>query len=269
MGRGPSDRIEIATHTTGPREVIAIGIPSFGMVHLLWTARLYNMRFPMNRIVRQFYCVGKEVGEARNEIAAKALQVEIDDPTLRCTKLLFLDDDVLFHPDLLLQLLSRNRQIVSGLYYSKSTIPTPLVLHDAYQGVATSWRPGDLVDCAGHGMGLCLMDTDILRRIRDERDVGTDSHGYPSWFKTTKDATVLGADGVVAQHSQTEDMHFLAHVKALGYQPCVDTSAAAFGFHLDTKLMRVYPEKQWQEYQDHGRITWETDHGPVAWEHVA
>jgi hypothetical protein len=62
----------VLVHQTAPREFIAIGIPSFGMVHLYFTARLLNLRIPMNTTIRWFYVVGKEVGDARNEIVARA-----------------------------------------------------------------------------------------------------------------------------------------------------------------------------------------------------
>jgi hypothetical protein len=270
VSRGAADSIKIVTHETGPREVLAIGIPSFGMVHMYFVARLYNLRHPMNRIVRQIYLVGKEVGEARNEICAQALAIGEDDSSVTCSKLLFLDDDLLFHPDALLKLLSHDRPIVSGLYYTKTTVPTPLVLHEEFGGTAKKWTPGDLVECAAHGMGLCLLDTEILRRMRDEMDIGVDRHGYPNWFQTQRDVQVLKGDGTPAVYNATEDVFFLKRVRELGYQPVVDTSAQTFAWHLDVKSMTAYPQRQWSEYTKTGRITWpDTPVGPVVWEHAA
>jgi len=266
MSRAPGDTIEFSQHAATPRTFVAIGVPTFGMVHVRFMGALYNLRHPLNRIIRQVYCIGKEVGDARNEIAAKALE----DADPRCSHILFLDDDLVFHPDLLLRLLEHRKPIVSGLYYTKSTVPTPLVLHDQYAGVATTWRPGDLVSCHGHGMGLCLIDADLLRRIRDERDLGVDAFGYPAWFKTTKDQLVTSPSGVPAQQSQTEDLYFLEHVRACGVQPVVDTGAATFAWHFDTKTQRAYPERQWIEWQTKGTVTWpDTPDGPVVWEQVA
>ena len=268
MSRGPADTVSISTYDTGPRPVIALGIPSFGMVHLFFTARLINLRMPMNRIVRHFYIVGKEVGDARNEIVAKALAIEESDPSLRCSHVFFIDDDVLFHPDVLLKLLSHNRDIVSGLYYTKSSVPTPLVLHGDFGGTARSWTPGDLVECAGHGMGLTLINADVFRTMRDA-GLGVDGHGYPAWFTTTKDAAIVRPDGVPQVFNQTEDMAFLTKAASLGYQPAVDTSAPAFGWHLDTKTQTAYPAAQWKEFITTGKVTWPTENGPVVWEHAA
>lgn len=269
MSRGAGDSVDIRTYTTGPRPVIALGIPSFGMVHLYFAARLLNMRFPMNTIVRQFFVVGKEVGDARNEIVARALAIEEEDPSLKCSHVLFLDDDVLFHPDVLNQLLSRQRPIVSGLYYTKTAVPTPLVLHGEYDGTARSWTPGDLVECWGHGMGLTLIQAEVFRRVRDEGNLSVDRYGHPAWFKTTRDEAIVRPDGVPAVLNQTEDMHFLMKARELGYTAAVDTSAPAFGWHLDTRKMIAYPQRQWTEFTTTGRVTWQTDNGPVVWENAA
>lgn len=265
MSRGAADSMVISNHRTGPREVIVIGVPTFGMVHVFFMQRYHDLRLPMNTIQKHIICIGKEVGCARNEIVAQALAIEDQDPTVRCSKIFFIDDDVLLHPDCLLKLLAHQRPIVSGLYYAKVSVPMPLVLRDEFAGVSTSWTPGDLVECAGHGMGICLIDADVFTRMRDELDLGVDAFGYPAWFKTTRDASVLGPAGERAISNQTEDMRFLGLAKQLGYQTAVDTSPQTFGWHLDTRTMQGYPLKQFDEWTRTGRITWETEKGPVVW----
>jgi hypothetical protein len=260
----------MSVHATKPREFIAIGIPTFGMVHAFFMARVMNIRMPMNTVIRWIYCVGKEVGDARNEIVAKALASETaSDPPMRCKAVFFLDDDVLVHPDVLLKLLSHQRPIVSGLYYTKTSVPTPLALHDEGEGTARAWRPGELLEVAGHGMGCTLIDAEVFRRVRDCIDLGVDAHGYPRWFRTTRDQGLLRPDGESVTYNQTEDMHFLQEARAIGYQPAVDTSAQTFAWHLDTRRGIFYPQQQFAEWHQHGTITWQTDDGPVVWRHVA
>lgn len=268
MSRGPADVHTINVHSQKPREFLAIGIPSFGMVHLFFVARLLNLRLPMNTIMRWFYVVGKEVGDARNEIVAKALACEEADPPMRCRAVFFIDDDVLLHPDCLLKLASHNRPIMSGLYYTKTSVPTPLALHDEGQGTATSWMPGDVLEVAGHGMGCTLIDADVFRTMRDA-GLETDPFGLPAWFKTTRDQGSIIVPGVQRTFNQTEDMYFLTRARELGYQPAVDTSAQTFAWHFDTKRMVGYPAAQWQEWCEKGTVTWPTDKGPVVWGNVA
>lgn len=267
MSRGAHDSIEMSVHPSGPRPVTVIGIPSFGMVHMFFVKGYYNLRMPMNTIAKHVYVVGKEVGDARNEIVARALELEAQDPSVRCERVFFIDDDIMLHPDVLLQLLSRQRPIVSGLYYAKTSVPTPLVLHGEFEGTPQTWIPGDLVECYGHGMGICLIAAEVFRRMRDELDLGVDRWGHPRWFQTTRDEAhpILAADGQRRILNETEDMHFLRRARELGYTTAVDTSAQAFGWHLDTKAMTAYPLQQFKEYQEKGTITWQTKHGTVTW----
>jgi len=269
MSRGASDAHDITVHEGKAREFLAIGLPTLGMVHAFFLARMLNLRLPMNTVVTWIYVVGKEVGDARNEIVAKALQREERDPSLRCKAVFFIDDDVLLHPDCLLKLWSLRRPIVSGLYYAKTSVPQPLALHDEFGGVARSWRPGELIEVAGHGMGCTLIDADVFRRVRDERAIGVDGDGFPAWFKTTRDQGIARPDGSEITKNETEDMHFLGHARALGYQPIVDTSPQTFAWHFDAKKMTGFPQKQWAEWHSTGRITWDTDGGPVVWENCA
>jgi hypothetical protein len=262
MSRGAADSVNIQAHSTAPREFIALGIPSFGLVHIFWVGRHYNLRFPMNKIVRQFFVLGREVGYARNEIVERALKAE-QDTGMVCSHVFFLDDDVLAHPDALCRLYQRDRDIVSGLYFAKRSVPTPLVLME--DGIAKSWHTGEVVDCAGHGMGLTLIKMDVFRRMRDELNLPKDEYGHTAWFRTTKDEAMFATDGQRAYLSETEDMHFLRLARQLGYQPAVDTSAEAFAFHWAQTEQRGYPLKQWFEYAKDGRITWETDGPPVVW----
>lgn len=265
MSRGPADRVEIITHKTTPRDVIVLGIPTFGMVSIWFMSRVFGMRMPMNRIVRHVYVVGKEVGEARNEIVARALALEQDDPSIRCSHVFFLDDDVLGHPDALVKLLSHKAPIVSGLYYAKAGVPTPLVFSGEFSGTPQTWTPGDTVPCWAHGMGLTLIEADVFRRMRDEGNLGVDASGYPNWFTTTRDEGVVTPDGVPAVMNQTEDVAFLRRAAALGYQPMVDTSAATFGWHWDHRQQVAYPLEQWHEFQTKGTITWKTETGAHTW----
>jgi hypothetical protein len=269
MSRGASDTVEIITHKTTPRDVIVLGIPTFGMVSIWFMSRVFGLRMPMNRIVRHVYVVGKEVGEARNEIVARALQIEQEDPTVRCSHVFFLDDDVLAHPEALVKLLSHKAPIMSGLYYAKASVPTPLVFAGEFTGTPQSWTPGDVVPCWGHGMGLTLIDADVFRRMRDTGTLGVDAAGYPNWFSTTRDAGLVTPDGAAGVFNQTEDIAFLRRAADLGYSPAVDTSAATFGWHWDQRGQVAYPLQQWHEFQTRGTITWQTDTGAHTWGTVA
>lgn len=272
MSRGAADTVEHIIKSTSRRSFIALGLPTFGLVNIGWASRVFaQLKHPMNTVVRHYIVEGNEVGLARNEIVARALDVERQDPSMRCSHVFFIDDDVLVHSDALLKLYADERDIVSGLYFSKSSVPDALVLME--EGTARRWRPGELVDCWAHGMGLTLIRAEVFRRMRDELELGTDREGNPEWFRTSRDVELTRPDGAPAIVNQTEDVYFLRRAAELGYQPCVDTSHQAFGFHWAQAERRAYPLKQWQEFVATGgkRITWtDTPDGqPVVWGEAA
>ena len=268
MTRGAADvhSFHVANGQPGPRQVIGIGIPSFGMVSLYWAARLLALRMPMNTIARYFYVVGQEVGAARNQIVHLARQIRGTGPgELRCTHLLFLDDDVLFHPDLLITLLGHDLPMVSGLYYTKATTPQPLMFKGENEGLATGWRHGDMVPVSAHGMGLCLINLDVFDAIEQghgDNAVYLDVNGYPAFFTTTRDQRNPGA-GIT---NETEDVYFCRLARGAGVVPMVDTSAPCFGFHFDGATQRGYPRPQWDAFTKTGAIEWPGPDGPILWE---
>ena len=269
MSRAAGDASVFSAYGSGRRKVVVFGIPSLGRVSLRFLEAHYRLAQPTNASVIHVYCEGKPVAEARNQIVAQALA--FDDGEREVTHVFFLDDDVLPHSEAFKKLAADGRDVVAGLYYLKTAVPTPMVLMDDGDGVARSWVPGELVECSAHGMGLTLVRAEVFRRMRDETDIGTDEFGLPAWFRTLKDQRVLTPQGHEAHVNETEDVYFLRRARSLGYRPCVDTSAQAFGWHWAQAEQRAYPLKQWAEYVRTRRVTWDADAGgpPVVWEQVA
>lgn len=269
MSRGSADTSVFQSYGDGKRRVVAMCVPSLGRVSLLFLKHHYELGIPTNVPVVHVYVEGKEVGDARNECVARSLAMETEETQV--SHIFFLDDDVLASRMAFKKLYADDRDIVAGLYFLKTPVATPMVLMDE-GGVPKTWRPGDIIDCAGHGMGLTLIKTEVFKRLRDETDLGVDRFGYPCWFKTLRDHQVFRPDGSPAIVNETEDVYFLKRARALGYQPCVDTSADAFGFHFAHNEKRAYPLKQWFEWNAKGTITWDLDDGSgqqVVWGKVA
>lgn len=249
--RGAGDVHQIHAYPTKPRQAIGIGVPSLGMVSIYFLARMMGLQMPFNTVSRYFYVVGREVGEARNEIVHRARKVREDTGgAVEISHLLFLDDDVLFHPGLLVKLLEHQRPIVSGLYYTKTDVSQPLMFQGDYEGIPRGWKHGDVVPVTGHGMGLCLIDMKVFEAVAPI--VGIDPNGYPAFFETVRDRREAGG----AVTNQTEDITFCKAARAAGYELLVDTSAPAFGFHLDTATTIGYPREQWEQFTKSGRVTW-------------
>jgi hypothetical protein len=204
----------------------------------------FQLRTPPNTLLRQDYVFGLTPALARNEIVANALAT----PDAEVTHIFFVDDDVLFHSDVLLTLLSHARPIVSGLYFHKSPLVSPLIWAAPHQGTA-SWVPDTLMECWAHGMGLTLIEIEVFRRVRP---TALDVRGNPEWFRTER--TQVGE----IPTDISEDVYFLRHAAEAGYSPLVDTSKEAFGWHFDGKRRLGYPKTQWTEFCERGTVTWPT-----------
>ncbi len=264
MSRGASDQYVYQSHGNGKVKMVAFCIPTLGRVSTRWVEAHYRLGVPTNTPAIHVWVEGKEVGDARNECVARALQFE--DEEREISHIFFLDDDVLPHPEALKKLHAANRDIVSGMYFLKTQTPTPMIVMDEGDGVAREFVPGELVECSAHGMGLTLVRSEVFKRLRDETDLGEDMHGYPKWFHTTRDSFIVDQHGRNKIVNETEDVYFLRRARALGYRPCVDTSAEAFGWHWAQNQQRAYPLKQWFEFQQHRTITWPLENKPpVVW----
>lgn len=214
----------------GNDRIIVVGVPTFGAVSIQWHGHMMQLQTPLNRAIRHVYVMGKEVGDARNEIAEQmlALRGPLGE---RAKGLIFIDDDVLVPPDTVARLLSHNRPIMSGLYYAKTVAPQPLILKSPHDGLVTEWEPGAVIDCFAHGMGC----TWIAREVFEALD--------PPWFKTTRQDHSQ-RDGVNVFQSQTEDVYFLERAKAAGFQPAVDSGLACWHWSMSERI--AYPVQSWQ-----------------------
>ncbi len=114
-------------------------------------------------------------------------------------------------------------------------------------------------------MGLCLIRTEVYRRMAKELPLGRDKYGHTAWYKTTGAETSTVEDGVVWMGG-TEDLYFLNEAQKLGYQPWMNTRRFAFGWHFDRETRQGYPNKQWAQMMRGQEITWDTPDGPKTWE---
>lgn len=226
------DPHEIRQYELANERVIFVGVPSFGLVSVTWHSHMMQIQTPLNRVLRHLYVVGREVGDARNELAEAALAYEGPNGE-RCSHVLFIDDDVLVPSHAIMQLLSHNRPIVSGLYYAKTITPQPLILSHKHDGVITDFADGDLVECDAHGMGCTLIAREVFEALPKP------------WFQTTK-ARGPDQEGVPVYVHQTEDVWFLDKARRAGFQPCVDTGL--FCFHWSNTEKVGYPLDRWRAH---------------------
>lgn len=142
---------------------------------------------------------GSLIAGNRNSIAKEAIQRNDD-------YLLFIDSDMVFDGDFLLDLLKRKRDIVSGLCVSRRPPYRPVakVLHpDGRYFPRNGLDEGRFFsDLDAVGTAFVLIKTDVFRKIE------------PPWF-----AMPPYMGGIMG-----EDVYFCKKAKEVGYDVCVDTS---------------------------------------------
>lgn len=225
------------------RKNVLIGIPTLGTVSTRWAMAYAALCTPMNSACPRACEVGLPVDQARNKIARLAIDSD-------ATHVLFVDDDVLIHPHALLQLLAADKDIVSGVYFTKGEFSEPLIFGDPGEGTMPYVPNSGLHEAYGHGMGLTLIRASVFREMRARIDLGTDPRGNPRWFYPSGD---VPGEGLRA----TEDLWFLANAHEAGFKCFVDTHPYAFGWHFDARAQQGYPARQWAQYLESGRVEFE------------
>lgn len=251
---------------------IAIGVPTFGMVSMRWHMCMLGLAMPMNVPSTLLSVIGREVGDARNEIVQRALAFTHPKTGARCSHVFFVDDDCLLSTSALRQLYHHRQPIMAGLYYTKSTPAEPLILVSKHGGVAHDFTHGDVIPCYAHGMGATLIEIGVFRTMFEQGHVEVTDEACRScggqtpdcrgcfgtgnvirWFYTTQGNVMVDAHGPEFRY-QTEDAYFCERAIRAGFQPCVDTGV--FAFHYDKTSGEAYPLEQWRQYRNGQPLIW-------------
>jgi hypothetical protein len=138
---------------------LLVGTPTLGNIRIEFHNAVNGLVMPVNFQISNQTPIGFLVADAQNLIAKDALARGFE-------WLLFLEDDVLVPPDLLLRLepymQAKTVPMVSGLYPLKSTIPMPFIFRGRGTGVFTDFKVGDKVWADGVPTGCLLLHTSLL-----------------------------------------------------------------------------------------------------------
>lgn len=161
---------------------------------------------------------------ARNELA-KIAQAKVNEYTgKRFTHLLWLDDDHVFNPDLLVALARHDEDMVSALYFGRADKHLPVVYvkdtsEDKYKHFPLIEPPRQLCEVDAVGFGAMLMKREVLDRFE-----------YP-WF----DFKNAG-----------EDITFCVHAKEAGVKVHLDGSYVLG--HIGDPV--IITENTYQQYME-------------------
>jgi len=212
---------------------VVIGIPSFGMVSTYFLQARLSQQFPLVSSSIDKIVLNKPIADARNEIVEFALQQNAQ-------YIFWLDDDVIPPPNSFLRLYNQQKDIINGVYWSKSNPTMPLLFRGHLEGPYWDWHVGDLIEIDAAGNGLTLVKTDVYRKMQKELGGPWYSVEYGSFPGVTNEVPV----------ANTEDLYFYWKAKKVGYKVWADTSIQAFHYEKNSRVLYGMPGNAPQAHPD-------------------
>lgn len=181
---------------------VLCAILSIEYTTVAWALGLRNLQIPGQITILQ----GMPYDHARNAAVSLCLQQGFD-------WLFFLDSDVIPPRDAVYKLLSRNKPIISGVYYRRSPpAGIPVMLRDSKW--ITEFPQNSIIEVDLVGAGCLLVNRQVFERMQPQRP------GKP-WFDWRVDQQGHMPPG----ECLSEDFTWcIAAKRQLGIPICVDTS---------------------------------------------
>jgi hypothetical protein len=181
---------------------VLIGIPTRGMVSIDWALTLASLKAPDGVQITRMQVQGAPIDHMRNTLVEAALRDGYD-------YLFFNDDDTCVPERGLIQLMSRDLDVVSGLYYTRHEPVQPLMYRETDKGRwrITDYSIGQLLDVDYVGAGCLLIKREVLEKV-----------GYPQFKWTAHDTSLTNRDRF------SEDMYFCRKAREAGFKVHMDTS---------------------------------------------
>lgn len=178
-------------------KTILIAIPISKYIESETFKSIYDLEIPVGYQTEFRYFSGYQLDRTRNQIANISLNYDY---------LFFIDSDIVLPKYSLSRLISRNKEIVTGLYLKKTirSIEYEVYLkNEKHRYIAqTNFSNDDLISIDGCGLGCCLIKTDIFKKIE-----------YPYFLDTSLDIT---------DRQLSEDLYFCRKSKRAGIELFAD-----------------------------------------------
>lgn len=162
---------------------LIVGTPTRGLVRMEWVLARYGQIIPCNwsmtqvlQYVNAASPIGYTVADAQNVIVDLAVKNDFE-------WLLLIEDDTMPPPDAFIRLEQYIKDaevpIVSGLYYTKSMPPEPMVYRGRGNSYYDDWKLGDLVWADGVPTGFLLVNVKVLKVMWDESPEYQVNNAFP------------------------------------------------------------------------------------------
>lgn len=177
---------------------LGIGLPlSFHMVPSAFFDSFITMVKPPFTYLRTS---NGAIQDMRNNIVDAALRD-------RCSHLIMMDTDQVYHPETIPRLLSHKLPVVGCIVYRRYPPFDPIMMKGTLgkYTMIEEWEPGSLVEVDATGTGCLMFDMNVFRRMP------------PPWFRARSyEGKPVG-----------EDIGFCSDLRNAGYRIFVDTSIPA------------------------------------------
>lgn len=151
---------------------LLIGTPTTGLVRIEWVMARYGQIIPCNwsatdaiQWTSTYAPLQYLVADAQNLIVRTVIEKDME-------WLLLIESDNVIPHDAFIRInqymLDKKVPIVSGLYFTKSDPPEPLVYRGRGNSYYKDWKMGDLVWADGVPTGFILIHASILKAMWDE-----------------------------------------------------------------------------------------------------
>jgi hypothetical protein len=201
-----------------PGNLILACVPTKnGMFSTTFLSSLLGIQTPINASLGWSFAIGKPVDEARNALVESA-------KAMKAKYIMFIDDDTLIPPFTIPRLLNMNVKVASGVYYTKTQPPTPVILRRDVPGGFKDWQYGDVITVDYIGLGCCLIDMTVFDDIE------------PPYFYYKKG--MRGPEDT--PDTIGEDVYFCDKVAKAGHKIWVDTVVQCHHEDNPTKTTYFY-----------------------------
>ena len=183
---------------------IIIGIPhlSKSKVSIDWAMNYKKLHGMLGCTGGEIIVRDLPIADARNEIVRQALECGAD-------YIFFLGDDVIAPADSMHRLWCHNKDMVCGVYWSRTYPSTPYLWRDkGKKGPYMDWKYGEVFPVDYSGVDCVLIKTEVFKKMKEP------------WFST--DWSVHSDQRPIT--FTTEDFYFYEKAKQLGFDLWVDSS---------------------------------------------
>ncbi len=182
---------------------VMIGVPVYQSCHVETMSSIYDLAVPYGVETRLVFAKGYTVDQARNHLAAAALQGGFD-------YVFYVDGDVILPADALQKLLALDASIATGWYRKKMDAHVVELFRTDANGTMvniTSLPESGLIEIQACGFGCTLVKCDVLRSVSDRL-----------WFE------YIQRKDQYANYVCSEDIDFCIKATQKGHQIVADAS---------------------------------------------